>query len=377
MQKFIWLMLSILSITGALRAQDNSKKAATITRRGADKTFEPDPEKISRRFFIDLGKGNRLRLELQEIEDMDYFLNIDSLLMVFQNDMKAFKDSLGDLLASHRIDYVSDPSGKKKIRIQQFKPAAASYILDQGEPAALKLEQDTINIMIVSAAPGIFHSGEQELRYDRLTIYLNQYHELLNYITAGLNEKIGWLQKNYYERWTNDKDGYKLKKDPTITAPAPKGLISPGPGNDYLGSATYLNMGNYKNYFVPSFGVGIGLHFNRPGVKHEIGLLWEPDFIFSNNTQGHLQTYRNDFLVLSYLQEKKGFSIFHELVHLSPTASLSYLITRKGDYFDKHTFRLGIGGLRFFDGGMTVEPCLFFHDLFKETTPGLKLGLQF
>ena len=370
----IWLMLAILSITSKLCAQDNNKATT-----GADKTFELNPDNIDRRFWFDLGKGNRLRLELQDIDDMDHFMNIDSLLMVFLNDMKIFKDSLGDLLASHRIDYVSDPSGKKKIRIQSTHPVATSYLLDQGEPAALKLEQDTINIIIISPAPYTDRrKGQESLHYDRLSIYLNQYPELVNYITGGLNERIRWLQKNVNGMWSPDKDGYKVVKDPGITALRPKGYTLSGPGNDYLGSETYLSLGNYKNYFVPSFGVGAGLHFNTPGVKRAIGILWEPNFVFSNNTQGHLQTYRNDFLVLSYMEEKKkGYSIFHELVHLSPTVSLAYLISRKGEYFDDHTFRLGVGGLRFFDNGMVVEPCLFFHDLFKETTPGLKLSLQF
>lgn len=371
----IWLMLVALSITGPLCAQDNNKTAA-----GADKTFELAPENIDRRLWFDLGKGNRLRLELQDIDDIEYFMNTDSLLMVFLNDMKIFKDSLGDLLASHRIDYVSDLSGKKKIRIRSTRPAATSYLLDQGEPAALKLEQDTINIIIVSPAPYVSRrKGQESLHYNRLSIYINQYPELVNYITGGLNEKIRWLKKNIDGMWSPDrkKIGYKMVKDPGITAYAPKGYTTYNPGNDYLNSLAFCNLGNYKNYFVPSFGLGVGVHFNSPGVKRAIGIVWEPDFVFSKNTQGRLQTHRNDFLVLSYSEDRRTVGLFHELVHLSPSVSLAYLISRKGEYFDPHTFRLGIGGLQFFENGLNLEPCLFFHDLFKETTPGLKLSLQF
>lgn len=55
--------------------------------------------------------------------------------------------------------------------------------------------------------------------------------------------------------------------------------------------------------------------------------------------------------------------------------SISYLVRRKGDFFQKNSFRLGFGGLKY--DKLLVEPVIYFHDLFRGVTPGLKLSVSF
>ena len=60
-----------------------------------------------------------------------------------------------------------------------------------------------------------------------------------------------------------------------------------------------MNAQNYKNYFTPSFNISAAVVVNGKKAKYDIGLAWEPHFIFAKNSLGNLKTYRNDFLTLS------------------------------------------------------------------------------
>src|SRR5882757_9500497 len=141
MKKLIYLLVLAASTGQAGFAQDKTP----VT--NADKTFEPPANSIKNKFLIDLKNGNKMQIELSEPDGIGFFRNIDSLLRVFMHDMEPFKDSLSDELMVKRIDYKIDSSGRKEIRIQRFKPKGDSYVIERGELAALKLEQDTINII--------------------------------------------------------------------------------------------------------------------------------------------------------------------------------------------------------------------------------------
>ena len=368
MQRFICTMLTLLSILGTVCAQH------TI-RASVGKPFPESVGHLERRFWIDLGKGNRLCLELEDAQDLAKFTNIDSLLLVFMADMKPFNDSLSDPLNWHQIDYVTDATGKKKVRFQSFRPTAASYLLDQAEPTALRLEQDTIQIVLeYPVSSGRSHDG---IRQDRLSLYLNDYHELPNYITGGLNGKIRWLQSNmkgYWVRDKNDKKVYRAEKEPTISAPQPAGYVAMV--NDYLSSVIQLNVGNYKNYFAPSFGLGIGLHFNREYGSRSFTALWQPVFLFATNAQGHVQTYRNEFLVLNISREWKDPQGKH-MTNLIPSLSIGRLIRRDGDFFEKNSYRLFIGHLNLLRNNLVLTPGMYFHDFFKGVTPAVNLKIDF
>lgn len=379
MKKIIWSMLMATSITGALYAQDNGEAAVHKTSSGMDKVFGIDAAKVGRRFWIDLHKGNAMRLEVQFPEDIDQWENIDSILTVFLQDLVPFKDSLNDLLGTYRVDYVIDLKGRKKLRIQQYHEKGSSFLIQEvgSEPLALKIEQDTINIILTSPA-GVYPKWDREPRNSRLTLYLNQYKELEGYVSAGLNGRIKTLRSNLNSKWVYNKGVYRLEKDSSVTATSPHGVAVSSLGNDYLGTAAAVGLGNYKNFFVPSFGLGVSLHFKRPTISHEIDIMWEPNFIFQPNAQGHLQTWRNDFLTVTYVQEKTSrVTLLNQLIRLSPSMSLSYLISRKGEYYDKNSFRLAMGGVSFFNGGLTIAPCLYFNNFFQQTTPAVRMELSF
>ncbi len=57
--------------------------------------------------------------------------------------------------------------------------------------------------------------------------------------------------------------------------------------------------------------------------------------------------------------------------------SLGYLVNRKGDYFEKNTFRAGAGQISLFKDKIILESLFNFNNLFKGVTPGLRLSINF
>lgn len=374
MKKIIILLMLVTGITEKAIAQDET------TMSNADRVFNVPADQVKRSFTANLGKGNVMKIELTDIEDLERFKNIDSLVKIFLQDMIPLKDSLADELSSRHIDYLTDELGRKKIRIRTSKPEGSSFLLQQGNLAALKLEQDTIVFSgsYVYTITSTLLKPFKEVRYYRLSFFVNQWTDLNQLSTAGLNEKVSTIQKNQKARWKKDNDGHWYIKngDPSIYSDhQPAGYVS-GTG-DYLTSLTSTGFQNYKNYFVPSVSLGIGLGFNNGKVKSELGLLWEPNFFFSKNAQGSLRTYRNDFLTFTYRRSSLKKENEIPAVSLLNGFSFSYLIRRSGDFFEKNSMRFGVGAVSLFKNKINIEPVFYFNDLFKGFTPGLRLAVNF
>lgn len=364
-------MLSI-SITPNLCAQSGNND---------DKPFQiPTDVVINRKFYIDLEKGNKLEIELTDIKDLDRVSNIDSLLKVFIADITPLKDSLSDMLTAKRIDYVTDAQGRKKVRLQQFRPKGDNYIVNDGELASLKIAQDTINIIGVITNPP---KPSQKIsltkpRYYHLMFYLNNIGELTGYMNGTLTEKIATIQNNVNTKWPLilGSGSHYLAGDKNISADKPKGFTASGPGDMLVGFIT-VNVQNYKNYFVPSFSIGTKLVLtNRDRTfKWEPGLFWEPHFLFARDSVGKLKTFRNDFLTLTYGQGGTTDHDPRKPFAFSTVFSLGYLINRNGNYFDKNTFRFGAGKLQLLK--TTIEPSIYFNNFFKGVTPGIRISQAF
>jgi hypothetical protein len=331
-------------------------------------------------FTVYLGWFNKMQIDYCHNTDLDRFANIDSLLRIFLQDIIPLKDSLADELSSKRIDYVTDESGRKKIRIQVFKPKGSSFLLQAGDVAALKLEQDTVNFMGTKlyTESATLLKPYTEIRYYRLSLIVNQLSDLNDYVVAGLNEKISAIKKNEKGRWIKDTQGrWHIKNgDQSIYSNhQPRGYIA-GTG-DYLTSRWSVNIQNYKNLFVPSVSLGAAVVFNNGNIKRDIGLLWEPHFFFAKNAEGKLQTFRNDFVTLTYGQDGVKNNKRAKDASFLPIFSVGYLVKQKGNYFEKNTFRVGAGHVSLFNGKITIEPLFYFNNFFKGVTPGLRLMLNF
>jgi len=344
-----------------------------------DKAFEVPEASLYYRFHIDLGKGNSMQLELGELEDVRYFKNTDSLLAVFLSDMVPFKDSLSDELAAKRIDYVVDRAGRKRVRIQSSLPAGSAFLIRQGEVSALRSAQDTVNIIgiVNGAASHSLLGSSSDFHYYRISFFMNQLNDLKDYRGPELGEKIAAIPTPRKSKWKKDKNGdwHIIKGDPAVSSRNPGGMIT-GAG-DYLESIVSLGVQNYKNYFVPSFCLGMSVAFNNGRTKQAFTAVWEPQFLFAKNASGSLQTYRNDFVTLSYAQRPVKYNTRASIMHIDSDISLGWLFRRSGDFYGKNTFRLGLDQFSLHGGKIKLEPCLYFNDLFKHVTPGIKMSVMF
>lgn len=366
MKIFYFLMLAI-SISSHSLAQENSNK--TIS----DKMFD-QPTEVTRKFLIALDKGNKVQIALANINDLDHLNNLDSMFRMLMQDIEPFKDSLSDELTSKRIDYLVDSTGAKKIRLQQYRPQGAVYLLNKGEAAALKLEQDTINYI------GAVYYGTKDgtflkTRYYRISFFLNNINQLPACLNGSLQQKVSNLRQNISSKWISSSDGQThLKKDYTVSADVHNVYVA---GSDFIALTAGADIQNYKNYFVPSLSIGAALTLNNSYFKRQIGLFWEPQFLFFKNGQGQLQTYRNDFLTLILAQGFIRDSHAKKELNFLSIISLGYQVKRSGGYYDKNSFRFGAGRLSILEGRVKLEPAIYFNNFFKGVTPSLRLSMSF
>ena len=381
MKRMIGLLMLVTGITETAIAQNE------FIKRPAEKIFDIEPDYFKRKFLVDLGKGNHLQVETVEMEDLEQINNVDSLLRIYLQDIALFKDSLSNELDTKRIDYVLDAGGKNKIRIRSCAPAGSSFLVQKGNMASLKLVQDTV--FITGEVPYNTGAGNKVSfilhRYYRIGLFVNQLNNIQDYTDGRLNEKMTAIRKSEHERWMTvitvpgaEERWQPRKGDKSISAAQPAGYSS-GLG-DYLRINAGVGLQNYKNYFAPSFIVNAAIVVNGKKAKYDIGIAWEPHFLFAKNSLGNLQTYRNDFLTLTAgYDPKKAKTPDHNSAHFDffQHFSLGYLINRQGDFFDTHSFRFGTGGIDWLNGKIKLEPVFYFHNLFKGTTPGLRLSVNF
>ena len=359
MQIFLKGLLGVLllSVAASSYAQDTTYERL----QPGDKLFALPPFSIKRTYYVALDKGNRLLVEIGDPRDLDRLQNIDSILLVFLSDLKPFRDSLTNPLTAKRIDWLSDASGQKKLRIRQVLPSGSSFLLSDGEPARLRLTQDTIYIILVSRRDG-------HTLYDRIGFFINSYEELENLVTSGLDRKFR-LMKDDGGNWSRKGRVVQRDSDPSITGELWN--------KDYLRFDGYLNVQNYKNYFVPSASLGATIYFERGYNIHRISAYWEPGFYFRGNAQGGADTYRNDFVVLRYGYDRAGNKEEpSENTGLYTNISIGYLVRKEGGYFSKNSWRLSAGDWQLKGGKLVIEPLIYFSNFFRGVTPGLRVSFR-
>src|SRR5258707_1519441 len=97
MKRIMYCLVLLTSINGTVFAQDL--------------VFDLHPNNLSTRFLIDLGKGNKMQVELSFMNFPVNLPDMDSLLQLCIRDIEPLKDSLQDELTTKCIDYITENSG--------------------------------------------------------------------------------------------------------------------------------------------------------------------------------------------------------------------------------------------------------------------------
>ncbi len=358
------VLMLLTGVTGNLLAQQ--------TQTNEEKTFEI-PLPTSRRFYIDLDKGNRLQIDVSNLEDLDRFKNMDSVIYGLLQDLKLLKDSLSDETTTKRIDYVMDDTEKRKVRVIQYRSKGAGFLITDNGVSGLKTEQDTVNFIgkVVYEAKYTLRPRFTDTRYYKISLFVNNLTDLAAYMNGTLNEKIISVQKNANTKWESIGRQKKFSPiaDPSIHANAVRGYMS---GGDFLELKLSVDVQNYKNYFVPSATIGLNLVLANKNFKHEIGVASESHFSFARNNGGELKTFHSQFLTLSLAHGpirdndpgKESYQLFN--------MTFGYLIRSRGSVYEKNTMRLGVGTLSLFEGKTKIQPMIYYTNLFRGVTPGIR-----
>ena len=364
-KKFAAMLGLLLGITGILCAQEKAGDTPE------DRAFGLPYFSIKNAWHIDLGHGIYLELELTDRSQLARFQNVDSLLMAFLADMKPFRDSLSDPVTGKRVDYLVDSAGRKMVRIRETRPAGNSYLLEDDQPALLRMRQDTLYILL--QAPYASWSGT---RYNRLTVVINRWDQLQNLVTTGLNDKMRELGKTGNRTYDHDfGGGGRMVSDHSITIKR-EGMYKTPPNGNYLELQGLVGIQNYKNDFAPSVHLGTTLGFKSGWNIHFVSAYWEPIFLFAPDQLGHLHTYRNDMVVVAYGYGRTDKKTFKPVLG-NMNFSLGWVVHREGDFFTGSSFRLTAGELGLPKFRMVIRPGIYFNDFFKGVTPTLQFSFKF
>ncbi len=351
----------------------NSSLYAQSSKTNEEKTFDLPVDPTSRLFKINLDKGNKLQLEVSKLEDLLRFRNMDSILFALLQDLKPLKDSFLDETSSKRIDYNMDDTLNRKIRLIRYHSKGDLFLLRDGEMSALKVEQDTVNFIgkVTYVAKYTLRPKFTETRNYRVRLIVNNLADLVSYMNGSISEKILSVYNNANQKWVQKKGSgdYLVRADPTIRANANKGYRA---GGDFLILRLGVDAQNYKSLFVPSATLGLSFVLTSKNFKREIGIAAEDHFLFERNSAGSLVTFRNTFLTLNLahgpIKDNDPKKDSYQLANLS----FSYLVRRKGDFFDRGTMRISAGTLSLFEGKTKIQPVLYFTHFFEHVTPGIR-----
>ncbi len=366
-----------MGISGTLFAQDNLNRIAS---RKSKQPFYIPNEAIKNNFYLELDNGNSLKIALSDLDDFQKVLNLDSVINTFKDNFDSLADSFSNPLSIKSIDYLTDEGGRTFIRCRQFNPKSKNYILSEGHRSPIKIKQDTVRIIRrIKQQKKATKTAASLKDYIVITFYLNDYRQLYKYATDYVDSALTKIYMAAKEK--NNKPKYDHRKllgyysiaaeqahnEPSILAPSEKGK------HNYLTLLLEGNLQNVYQYIAPSLTLGGIFGFYTNGINHQIILGWEPMFLFKKNKKDVLQTYRNGWLMMGYrfFSEGKNKSIFTQAGF-----SLSYLIHKDGDFFDKNTFRISVGGVGIKNNRVLLQPVIYFHNFFKQITPGLRLSVS-
>lgn len=372
-------LLLLTGMTGFVCAQDQGLLYYP-TRSKTDKLFAIDVEWPRHHFDITLKNGNSVIVRVADKASLDRILNLDSIFRAVWKDLSFLKDSLQNELSSKRIDYLTDQPGRSRVRFSQSWQRGQTFVVEKNEPKLLKIEQDTLIIIeqqIVSPERQERASVFIKRPY-KITLQINNINQLETILDGSLNIAMQQFKKQWDEFKPHSSSAMQkaiLSSSYSASYPDAGGSIRSSFKKNTVSVEPYIQFGiqNINSRFVTSAGAGLSFNFNKGASfmrRHQ--LIWEPYFLFDQQTDGKFRMRRNDFIsyqwVLEDLVKTPGQS---NRVELSANFSMGYLVHRSGEFFRNNTFKFGMPGASF--KTVMIHPEFIFNGLFKNFQPGVKL----
>jgi hypothetical protein len=393
MKRIIICCLIFTGMATALFAQTDIRYEAPLNISEATYNFpKPGMGKAHFSFWV-LNKtgGGQLIIDLNSIKHLKYLPNLDSLVNSIKPTLQLLADSFKTDGFNRRIDYLSSTK-YPQIRIANYNKDPQQFVVKEGYLNELKTKMDTIRIKAyvevakedIPQSPLTFNnrytgSNKPEMQPYFITLILNNCSDLfllpensLQNCVARLKQELGPDYVSNANPSSNYSAYFNMNTNKMFSPSSLKWIKNPGSVQELVPNI-YVGFQYAIGNFIPSFSIGARYTFaDRRHSTKRIYAMWEPHFIFSKDVLNNTITDRNDFVTLRYIaienRRKEPFDFVGNF-------SLGYLVSRKGNWFEPNTFKIGIPGVR--SGWLQLEPEFFFHDFLKGISPSIKLTLHY
>ncbi len=374
--KHVFLVLLLAAYSSLLPAQTTHYVS---TAQNVFKDFRLMSGKGSFQFWY--AKNNRVILEMTDVRQLNNVPNLDSLVQEAFQTIKNLKDSFRNDGLNRRIDYVVNKDMPPLIRITTHPSKTELYSYYKDQLVKTKIEKDTFRIVLPTSRPvpekfplaGFIQYNFTIMllvdNFDDLTTFpTNALEQCVNRVKPDLGDNLTKKGKigSYFSAYYNMQTG-------KMFSPSKPKYVSYGKSKSFV-PTIQLGLQYGRGNAILSAGAGMQYSFKDGSFSTKyFRVLWEPYFFFSSDATNKLITDRNDFITLKY----QNFYTKRDANKLqtSDNVSIGYLIGRRGSWFEKNTFKIGLPG--FLAGNLMFEPEFFFNDAFRNFSPSLKMTLLF
>jgi hypothetical protein len=390
MRKMILIFLLIAGTGITLSAQNRYYYLEPYTT-ASDARFSPTRLGKARVNFHFYGINNsgRITLELISITQLEYLPNLDSILNIARNSLRQISDSLKQDAINRRIDMVTETTGPTQLRITSYANRPTAFAIQGDEISLLKTESDTLRIKFTVPTGrkvnyfevGGTSSEKAELAPAFITIVVNNFGDIQSLPQNIMQSCLSLLQQEITPDYVSKASTsahytayYNLKTNNRFS-PGKTKWIRYGNYRNELVPNIYGSLQFARGNFAPSMAAGLRFTTGKPseGLKR-FYLMWEPYFFFSRDVNNKLLTDRNDFVTLRFIEEDDRFGKKGDFDFMM-NCSFGYLAGKRGEWFEKNTFKIGLPAVR--SGWLQLEPEFYFINFFRNFSPTLKLTLHY
>lgn len=333
--------------------------------------------------YINIQKNISMDVEFHSIKQLPYLPNIDSIITLLKQDLQYLADSLKEDGVVRKLEYTLTPK-IKKITITNHTEQPFSYTVQNKELKLFKDAKDTlvIKLGVFAGDSTSYYTMENHTKKQKSAnlypVYIKLYANNLKDITSLKNEVVALCLDNIKQ---NNKTIIANKAETGVG-----NLANPFAEKEIL---YYWNAQQKpKMQLVPTIGFGLqnlnstwlpsfsyGLKYANNDFKNNYNLFsLTMDSYYNFSALGTSQEKRDVYSFLTfkyaYIHRKRenGFQ-------LNPSLSLGYMVIKKGDFFQPHTFKFTIPSLQ--NGWLSIGPEIFFNNFFKNTSLGIKLAINY
>lgn len=367
--KSIVIAVSLLILGLQINAQESYwEMPADLFEKGEDKGIT-----------LDLGGRNKLVVYAHDAQTIGNGVDFKSIIQSFFDNYDVIKDSI-NVYISNKVLYYYNPGGKNGLTIIPGAETGKALSVVDGKAYQVKRTRDTINIYPrkpkTTQEAAIFSFRVNQIEDLRVYMKSDLINEFIKKVDQQIQERHATGKKSGSKREQSNMIGFtsRYKGAFRIANNQVEGQVdAENRSKSNLSFSVSANLQNFKSYMAPSFNASIDLYLKAPRYKSLVrfALYWEPYFLFDKGADGKLRTNRNDFV--GFLYEYRKGSVSPDKLSFYAPISASYLVKRSGDFFEKNTFSLGIGGVKY--GAATIRPFMYFNNFFKDVTPGVQLSV--